>query len=147
MENAMKLDKNWYIWLISVHFLGHPVWWKNTLNKYIYVIGNEGPPKAQPHKEKLFLKSNYNAKCNISKFLAHFMAFSIFFGHPIWSKYTWNKFICIFGTKGSIKAPPHKGKLFGRATILIDVIYLNFKPISWYFPFFRTPCMVKIDLE
>ena len=44
MENAMKLAKIWDIWLNSVHFLGHPVWWKYTLNKYIYVFGTKGFP-------------------------------------------------------------------------------------------------------
>ena len=104
MENAMKLDKNWYIWLNSVHFLGNPVWWKNTLNKYIYVIGNESSPKAQPHKEKLFLSRSY---------ISNFRQFHCIFhslGHPVWWKFTLNKGIYVFETRGSQKTPPYKGK-------------------------------------
>ena len=37
MENAMKLAKIWDIWLNSVHFLGHPVWWKYNSNKYLCI--------------------------------------------------------------------------------------------------------------
>ena len=32
------------------NFLGHTLWWKFTLNEYIYVFGTKGHQKAQPHK-------------------------------------------------------------------------------------------------
>ena len=59
-------------------FLGHPVWWKYTLNKYVHVLGTKGSKKATTHKWKLFWESNYIDGSHISQFLAHFMAFSIF---------------------------------------------------------------------
>ena len=31
-------------------FLGHPVWWKYTLNNVIYVLGTKGYQKAPTHK-------------------------------------------------------------------------------------------------
>ena len=75
-ENAIKWAKNWCIWLQSVHFLGHPVWWKFTLNKYIFVFGTKGSQKAQPHK--LFWESSYSDWSHIFQFSVYFMALSIF---------------------------------------------------------------------
>ena len=48
-----------------------------------------------------------------------------FVGYPVWGKYTLNKHVNVFGTLGTGKAPPHQEKFFDRATILIEVIYLN----------------------
>ena len=66
-----------------------------------------------------------------------------FFGHPVWSKQTQNNFVYIFGTKGSQKTPPHKGNIFWRATILIDVIYLTFCPFYGIFNFLGHPVCSK----
>ena len=55
------------------NFLGYPLWWKHTLNQYIYVIGTKGSQKAQPHKEKLFWDRSYNRWSHKSPFLAYIM--------------------------------------------------------------------------
>ena len=74
-----KLQWNWL--KFEIYDLIQSIFWdtlygENTIQISIYVFGTKGSPKAQPNKEKLFLESNYNA--HISKFLAYFMAFSIF---------------------------------------------------------------------
>ena len=58
-----------------------------------------------------------------------------------------NKFIYIFGTKGSQKNPPHKGKLFLESKYIdwshVSQLLANFMAVS----IFRTPYMVKFHFE
>ena len=51
------------------------------------------------------------------------------------------------GLKASQRLSLIKKFFFLRATVMLNVINLNFSPISWYFQFFRTPYIVKKDLE
>ena len=117
MGNATKWYQNWYTWIFtiqgvlkngkcneigqnlrymtSVHFLGHPVWWKYTLNKYIYIVWIKSTSKAPVHKDRFFRES-YIDDSHISQFIDHFIAFPIFFGHPAMWKYTLNECIYIF---------------------------------------------------
>ena len=137
MENGTKLAKIWDIWLNSLHFIGHPVWWKYTLNKYIYVFGTKGFPKAQPHKEKLFLESH------ISIFLAHFMGFSIFLD-TLYGQNRLGISLSIYLGQKVKKNPPQNGKIFLKSKYIdwsrISKLLVNFMAFS----IFRTPCMVKI---
>ena len=105
-------------------------------------LGLKAPQRLSLIKKNFFLRATIMLG-HISKFLAYFMAFSIFFGHPVWSKQTQNNFVYIFGTKGSQKTPPHKGNIFCRATILIDVIYLTFCPFYGIFNFLGHPICSK----
>ena len=44
-----------------------------------------------------------------------------FLGHPVWLKHPLNKFIYVFGSKGSQKAPSQKENNYRRPTLLIEV--------------------------
>ena len=113
----------------------------------------------------------------IHYFLAHFMAFSIFLdtlygentlyiyvfgttGFPkahLWGEAFWDTLygentlyisISIYlGLKASQRLSLIKNFFFLRATVMLNVINQKISPISWYFQFFRTPCIVKKDLE
>ena len=71
----------------------------------------------------------------------------IFLGHPVWGNALGNRYVYVFGTEAPKRRHVIKEKFFGRATILMEVIYLSFQPISWNFLIFRTLCMPKIHFE
>ena len=101
------------------NFLGHTLWWKFTLNEYIYVFGTKGHQKAQPHKP-FFWESNNNDWSHIFPFLVYVMALSIFLD-TLYGENTIQIRIYVFGTKGHQKAQPNK-LFLGRITIMIEVI-------------------------
>ena len=65
-------------WTRAYSFLGHPVWWKYTLNKYAHVLGTKGSQKAPTQSGKLFWESNCIDGSHIFQFLAHFKNFPFF---------------------------------------------------------------------
>ena len=105
-------------------------------------LGLKTPQRLSLIKKNFFLRATIMLKViylNFQPISWHFQ----FFGHPVWSKQTQNNFVYIFGTKGSQKTPPHKGNIFWRATILIDVIYLTFCPFYGIFNFLGHPVCSK----
>ena len=70
-----------------------------------------------------------------------------FLGHPVWLKHPLNKFIYVFGSKGSQKAPSQKENNYRRPTLLIEVKYVHFQPIMHCISIFGTPCMAKTPFE
>ena len=122
-----------------LNFLGHPLMWKNF--GYVYqCICDKRFPKGPTSYRRTFWKSNFIDWCHIIHFLAHFYGI---FRTPCMGMCTC---LCIWN-RGTKKTPPHKEIFFGRATILMEVIYLIFQPFSWDFLIFRTPCMPKIHFE
>ena len=67
--------------------------------------------------------------------------------HTVCWKYTSKSISMFLGQKAPKKLDLTRKNFFGIATLLIEVLYLNCQPISWHFPFFRTPCEVKMHFE
>ena len=129
-------------------FLGHPVWLKKTLNMVIYVFGSKGSQKAPAQKENCYGRSTILIEVKYLHFYPIIHCILNLLGHPVWWKYTLNKSIYVFWTKGTQKAPAQKEYFYGRATTLFGVKYLYFlDPYSLHFTFFGHPVCSKMSLN
>ena len=128
-------------------FLGHPVWLKHTLNMVIYVYGSKGSQKAPAQKQNCYRRSTILIEVKYQHFYPIIHCILHLVGHPVWWKYTLNRSIYVFWTKGTQKVPAQKEYFYGRATILIGVKYLHFRPFFIVFYIFWTPCVVKNEFK
>ena len=107
------------------HFLGHPVWWKYTVKMYIYVFATKGSQKAPPY-EWFFFESKYIDWSYIFQVLANFMGFFIFLDTLYGRNTLWINSSMYWGQKATKGLQLIRENFFCRATILMEVIYLNF---------------------
>ena len=104
--------------IIDVYDLNQSIFWdtlygKNSLWISISVYLGPKDTKSLSLINFFFWESNNNDWSHIFPFLVYVMSI---FGHPVW----------YWGQKAPKKNPTHKGKLFRGATLLMEVLYLNF---------------------